>query len=62
MKVYVGIFKERGQIVFEDEAKEYVEKRGLRGDMDVIIPWFFSVNWIEKESPDEECGRDSLLS
>ena len=62
MKVYVGIFKEDGQIVFEDEAEEYVKKRGYFGDMNVVIPWFFSGNWIEKESPDVFDPRDSLFT
>ena len=60
MKVYVGIFPERGQIVYEDEAEEYVKSRGYWGDMDVVIPWFFSGNWIEKESLEIE-DRDSLI-
>ena len=51
MKVYVGIFPERGHIVYEDEAEDFVKSRGYYGDMDVIIPWFFSGNWIEKEDP-----------
>jgi len=61
MKAYVGIFKQRGQIVYEDEAEEYVKQRGYHGDMKVIIPWFFSGDWIEKESPDGEVIRDSLF-
>ena len=51
MKVYIGIFKEAGQVVFESEAEEYVKSRGFWGDMSVVIPWFFSGNWVEKESP-----------
>lgn len=54
---YIGIGPEEGTIVEEDEAYEYALERSLHGTpqdrqdfKELLIEWFYSGNWIRKES------------
>jgi len=46
---YVGICTEQGNLVHESDAAEYVKARGYIGNPEVVVPWFFSGNWIKEE-------------
>ncbi len=61
MIVYIGICSERGRLVCESDAAAFVQDRGVMGDPAVIIPWFFSGNWVKKEIRDPAL-QESLIS
>ncbi|MEG2377525.1 MAG: hypothetical protein RSC43_04110 [Clostridia bacterium] len=48
-KAYKGILCERGNTVLRKDAYEFVRARGYFGAPEVLIPWFFSGNWIEDD-------------
>ena len=53
MAYYLGICKEIGNVVREEDAAQYVRKRGYIGNPEITIPWFFSGNWVKIDNPDE---------
>ena len=53
MAYYLGICKEIGNVVREEDAMQYVRKRGYMGKPEIVIPWFFSGNWVKIDNPNE---------
>ena len=62
MVVYVGICTERGICVEEENALPFIRSRGFDGDPNVLIPWFFSGNWVKKEIRDSRFGESLTQS
>ncbi len=62
MVIYIGICAERGSCVEEDNALEFINNRGLQGDPNVLIPWFFSGNWVKKEIKDSHIEEPLIQS
>lgn len=60
MVQYEGIGPEEGTIVTEEEAFDYALERCLHGTpqdrqefREMLVEWFYSGNWIEKETEEE---------
>lgn len=61
MIIYVGICIERGVHVKEGQEISFLRERGFHGDPEILIPWFFSGNWVKKEIRGS-CEEESLIS